>query len=266
METILGRTDLPDGPVGESWEVVDTADRQSVIETGLHAGRTLGEVRAEEGLPPFPLLLKVLDAQEHLSVQVHPDGADGLPPKEEAWIALAGGGSVAVGTPDAGLAPEAMLAALDELPLHGGDAAQSPTVVHVPPGTVHAILAGAFVFEVQNPVDITWRLYDHGRTGLDGAPRELHMEQAAGVLARGAPAAQAIDGAERTLRGSRFMLRLLAPGRHEGVQGDAVFLPAGGSVAAGPDVLAVPVGRTAVLGESSVVVESTGWSIACAGV
>lgn len=260
LATGLGRGDLPSGPVGESWEVADTDDCQSVVETGSHAGRLLRDVWGR----PFPLLLKVLDAQEHLSVQVHPDGRDGEPAKEEAWIGLADGGTVAIGTVSPDMAPEEMLAALDQVPLQGGDAEHPPSLVHVPPGTVHAIMAGTLVFEVQNAVDLTWRLYDHGRMGTDGAPRTLHVQEAAAVLARGAPPAAALDPRTHSMRGTRFGITLLPPGSHAAPQGIAAFMVGGGRVESDAGGLDVPRGRTVILPPGVTSITSAGWTVLCA--
>lgn len=257
----LGRTDLPAGPVGESWEVVDTDTASSVVDGGPNDGRSLREVWGG----PFPLLLKVLDAAESLSVQVHPDGAEGEAVKEEAWVALGSGGSVAVGTVAPDVAPEAILDQLRTEALNQGsaDGRTPPTVVHVPAGTVHAILAGSLLFEVQNPVDVTWRLYDHGRVGLDGCPRALHVEQAAPLLARGAAAEATLDPAGR-LRGQRFSLDLVAPGaRDTGDRGCAAFFTASGRVDTAAGDLDVPAGRTAVLPPGERTLTSDGWVILC---
>ncbi|MDJ0974189.1 MAG: class I mannose-6-phosphate isomerase [Planctomycetota bacterium] len=261
MADELGRTDLPDGPVGESWEVVDTEAAASVVDGGPDDGRPLREVWGG----PFPLLLKVLDAAEALSVQLHPDGQEGHPVKEEAWVALGSGGSVAVGSVGPDVAPDAILGALDELPLKAGaaDGSAPPTVVHVPPGTVHAILAGSLLFEVQNPCDVTWRLYDHGRVGLDGQPRELHREAAAPLLARGAPAPVALDAAGR-LAGDRFALELVPPGvATTSPDACAAFFTASGRVETPEATLDVPRGRTAVLPPGPRTLTSGGWIVLC---
>lgn len=201
----LGR-DLPDGvDVGESWEVADLTSDQTAVEDptsrvadGPLEGRTLAELavdhpdwllgrstRREDGR--FPLLVKLLDAREPLSVQVHPTAATVRPGehvKEESWIVLAA-------EPDATLllglrehvTPEQLEDAagtprivelLREVPVTPGD------VLHVPPGVVHALGAGVLVAEIQTPSDTTYRLYDWTEE-LGRAPRELHEE--AGVAA-----------------------------------------------------------------------------------
>lgn len=215
LEEVLG-IELPasDGPepspIGETWELVDRADHQSVVRAGALAGRALGELvarapRALLGAAPaapngrFPLLVKFLDASANLSVQVHPDedGAraqgGGSEPKTEAWYFLRDGGSVWCGFDAAagvdrarfegelggGGAPADLLA---HHPVKGGEA------LTVPGGTVHAIGAGTTLLEVQQNSDTTYRLDDWGRMGLDGRPRALHVEPGLEVTRFGAPA------------------------------------------------------------------------------
>ena len=257
----LGRTDLPPGPVGESWEVADTGDVHSVVEGGPHDGAPLREVFGA----PFPLLLKVLDAREPLSVQVHPDGAHDLPAKEEAWVALADGGAVAIGAFAERPLPEtgAWLDAMDTLPLQG-PGPSPPTMVHVPPGTVHAILENALLFEVQNPVDVTWRLDDHGRVGLDGIPRTLHLQQAQALLARAPVACASKRPSASSLVGQRFAVDLLRAGTHTFVRPGvrAAFCLGEGQVTWGSHrALTVPSARTVVLPDVACELRSSGWAI-----
>lgn len=196
--------DLPaDTMIGESWEVADldpsatpVEDPVSRVASGPHAGRTLQELIASDrdgllGDAPdldgrFPLLVKLLDAREHLSVQVHPPAdyvADHpeVSDKTESWVVLdaepgadlmigvAGGVTLsalasAVGTP-------ALVPMLHRVPAVPGE------VHHLPAGTLHALAAGVMVAEVQTPSDTTFRVYDwvdkYGRT-----PRTLHLREA----------------------------------------------------------------------------------------
>ncbi len=260
----LGREDLPDGPVGESWEVVDIEGAHSIVESGPHEGRPVAEAYGGR----FPLLLKILDAREDLSVQVHPDEASAEPPKEEAWVALASEGAVAVGDvrgrprPAAG----AWLDCLGRVALHGPEEDRPPSIVHVPAGTVHAILADSLVWEVQTPVDVTWRLDDHGRVGLDGRPRALHLDEAAAILERGSEPSGSLSVDGRVLEGRRLSVATHPPGTWEAPSGCAAFFLAGGRVrwrgrGGQPAVLEVPPGRTAVLTQDVVGLESDGWMI-----
>jgi len=276
LETDFARSDLPPGPIGESWEafdlgghldVEDGVARCSLIDGGPHDGRPLREVLGA----PLPLLLKVLDAHVHLSIQVHPDEGSGAAPKEEAWVALRTGGEVGVAPPDLvwrvpGGTPPAdgtWLDLLDRVPLEAGGA-RLPTVVHVPPGTVHAVLAGAFVFEVQNPVDVTWRLDDHGRRDAAGRGRTLHRQEAADLLTRPTPAPVVLDVHGR-LEAARFSLALLASGEHPPAGAQAVFFTAAGVVhdEAGTS-FAVPAGRTVLVPPSTERLASAGLMIAVA--
>jgi len=210
LEMILGRA-LPPGIVAESWEISGHPSAPTVVDGGPLDGRALPELLAEYGqalvgrrsremltLGRFPLLVKLLDAQRDLSVQVHPDDAyarahgDDALGKAEMWVVLhAAPGAELI----CGLAPgatrEALRAALEEgdpgpllrrMPIAPGDA------VHLPAGTVHALLAGALVAEIQQNSDATYRLYDWGRLGADGRPRELHVDKALDVIAWDRPA------------------------------------------------------------------------------
>lgn|GEM_PF-3078263 len=198
----LGR-DLPDdlGRVGESWEVADlvpdatpVADPCSRVVDGPHAGRSLAELVAQDrtwllgdaaATPAgrFPLLVKLLDASEDLSVQVHPTPATASPGehvKTETWVVLDAEPGARVllglrpGTTRAAFAAAAGTADVVQLlrpvPVAAGD------VLHLPSGLVHALGAGVVVVEVQTPSDTTHRLHDWAELGR--APRELHVEQA----------------------------------------------------------------------------------------
>ena len=263
LATELARRGLPEGPIGEAWEASDLDEAPTRVDGGALDGARLSEALGRA----FPLLAKVIDAREDLSVQVHPDGRDGPAAKEEAWVALGDGGAVAVGlNADAsgpGAAPRPWLDRLERARLTGASNAPSrpPTLVHVPAGTVHAILAGSLVWEVQTPVDVTWRLDDYGRMGLDGRPRALHRSEAAGVLARGPEAPSGVEPGGLKLRGRRFGMTLLPPGTHQGLKACLAFLPAGGrfSGAGAASGFDVPAARTVVLTPRATAVTSPGW-------
>lgn len=193
LETELGKTLPTAEPYGESWEVHDTA----TVINGAHRGRTLGDLLREYGhelIGPdnnpadgFPLLLKFLDASDWLSVQVHPNDEqarllEGDPRgKTEAWYVLAAeaGAKLVIGV-QPGTSHEVMAQAirenkLEDLLVYGevtpGD------VLFVRANTVHALGPGMLIYEIQQSSDITYRLYDWGRMGLDGNPRQLHIEK-----------------------------------------------------------------------------------------
>jgi mannose-6-phosphate isomerase len=189
--------------VGESWEVADLPEGQSVVDDdpvcAAFAGRTLGTLVQEHGhalvgtarpADRFPILVKLIDAAEDLSVQVHP-GAEyaaqhpGSASKDEAWLVIDS-------TPDArllhgfvdGVDRERFAAAvrsgrptelLRSVPARRGD------VLHVSPGIMHAIGAGVVVLEVQEPSDTTFRVWDFDRVDAQGRKRTLHVEPALAV-------------------------------------------------------------------------------------
>lgn len=189
---------LPEGrPIGESWELVDREEAQSVVAGGPLAGRSLhslwsGDERTAlfgsraAGLGErFPILIKLLDACQTLSVQVHPpvELADSLggEPKNELWLvtATAPGAHLFVGM-RAGVTREAFEAALEagedvSTMLHRVDVAPGDAIF-IPSGRVHAIGAGCLIMEIQQNSDTTYRVFDFNRPGLDGEPRELHVE------------------------------------------------------------------------------------------
>jgi mannose-6-phosphate isomerase len=200
LGTILGKPIGPEGDYAESWEVADHGIDQSVVINGALAGRRLGQLVEEFGVAltggespfrRFPLLLKYLDAQRVLSVQVHPNDAQAAllqPPdlgKTEAWVVLAAEpGSVLY----AGLRPGVGRVDL-EIAVRDGTVAELLHVIEpsagdcffIPAGTVHAIGAGLMIAEIQQASDVTFRLFDWNRNGPDGTPRRLDVEAALNV-------------------------------------------------------------------------------------
>ncbi len=201
FETVLGKVLGPGNDYAESWEISDHPLGSSVIERGPLAGCLLGDLVRDHGedllgrhhpQSRFPLLLKYLDAQSRLSVQVHPDDAfalgmaSGDPGKSEAWVIVdAKPGSVLW----AGLAQPVDRATLRKAVAQG----QIERYLHrcearpgdcffLPAGTVHALGEGLLVAEIQSPSDTTFRLDDWGRVDAQGKPRPLHVEQALAAL------------------------------------------------------------------------------------
>ncbi len=181
----------------ESWEVVDLGGDQSRIVGGPFDGRTLHDLVREHpdellgrhaACKQFPLLFKFLDAAETMSVQVHPNDAQaatlapGQHGKSEAWVILAAEPNcqLFVGLKagiDRGLLERHLAAGTVEQCLHSIPA-RVGDVISVPPGTVHAIGASVSLAEIQQPSDVTYRLFDWNRRNAHGRMRPLHVESA----------------------------------------------------------------------------------------
>lgn len=182
-----------DDPYGESWELHDT----STVANGELMGQSIGDLVRDYGADligkgndpseGFPLLAKFLDASDWLSIQVHPNDEqaeqlEGQPRgKTEAWIILGAepDAQLVVGV-KSGTTREAMAQAIRENTLEDmvvyadvnvGD------VLYLKANTVHALGPGLLIYEIQQSSDTTYRLYDWGRMGLDGTPRELHIDK-----------------------------------------------------------------------------------------
>lgn len=196
LGSVLGKPIGAATDYAESWEISDHGDDQSVVSSGPLAGQTLQQLLAthnEEllgthaGMIQFPLLIKFLDANDRLSVQVHPDDALAreFDPHEngktEAWVILSAepGSRLYAGLKDGvdaaslrqSLADDTIEDCLHSFEVNAGDC------VFIPAGTVHAIAEGILLAEVQQSSDMTFRLHDWGRLGADGQPRELHIEE-----------------------------------------------------------------------------------------
>ena len=195
LEEALGRK-LPEGEViGESWDVVDRPEAMSFIEKGDFAGKSLRELiedRPEEIMGegydssrPFPILVKWLDCSDRLSLQVHPSAevapALGGEPKTENWYIAdcQADASLIVGLKN-GVTRDEFERRLGEgtleecvhrFPVSSGES------ILVESGRIHAIDAGNLILEIQQNSDTTYRVYDWGRVGLDGSPRQLHVEE-----------------------------------------------------------------------------------------
>ena len=188
---------LPDPaqPFGESWEIVDREGEQSVVDEGPLAGKTLHELwtfhredifgSGYESHPRFPILIKMLDARDELSIQVHPPArlaAElGGEPKTEMWY-------IADCDPAAklyvGLKQGVTKADLEKAIEDGSVeqcvhaiAPQPGDSIFIASGRLHAIGAGFLIHEIQQNSDTTYRVFDWNRLGLDGKPRQLHVAQ-----------------------------------------------------------------------------------------
>lgn len=194
--------------VAESWELACHRDGKSVIANGAAAGQTLADWIAAEGQDAlgrnaarfsyFPLLIKLIDAHDDLSVQVHPDDnyamqAEGEYGKTELWYVVnaAAGAELLYGFAHEiskeefrqRIAENTLLDVVRRVPVKKGD------VFFIPAGTLHAIGKGILICEIQQNSNTTYRIYDYGRVGTDGKPRDLHIDKALDVV-RLAPATQ----------------------------------------------------------------------------
>ena len=185
-----------DTPIGESWELVDRNEDQSILLNGPQAGMSLRELLKQSGPEilgpkfkpgqPFPLLIKWLDCRDTLSVQVHPKASVaetlGGQTKTENWYVVDRelDATLYVGL-KSGTKPQDLIHAIEKNTVE----AQVNTVTTkagdsflIESGMVHAIGAGHLILEVQQNSDTTYRLYDWGRVGLNGKPRDLHLKEA----------------------------------------------------------------------------------------
>ncbi len=184
---------IPDGPVGESWELCDFGEYRSIVQNGAAEGEELGTLWRQGKLGgsatgDFPFLLKWLDTKEILSVQVHPDQhvcaeLEGALPKTEAWcvVRASADASMLLGHYP-GLDPSTLMQAAKGGTIQKWMYETRPRpgeMILVKAGTLHAIGGGFLLLEIQQPSDTTFRVHDWGRVGLDGQPRTLHLEQAA---------------------------------------------------------------------------------------
>lgn len=189
--------------VGESWELSGVKGNESVVANGEYTGKTLPQLIAEQGEQllgkanyarfggEFPLLIKFIDAQQDLSIQVHPD--DKLAwerhqskGKTEMWYVVDAdpGARLRSGfakqvTPaqyEASVEDNTITDILKEYEIHAGD------LFFLPAGRIHSIGAGSFIAEIQQTSDITYRIYDFNRRDAKGNTRELHTEQAKGAI------------------------------------------------------------------------------------
>ena len=201
LHSLLQKPIGPETDYAESWEICDLGIDQTVVADGPWRGASLGSIVKSQSVNlfglgrcenQFPLLIKFLDAQKRLSVQVHPNdelaakyrpGARG---KTEAWIILAAEPGSCV---FAGLLPHidqrelrraisegTVESCLHRLPVAAGDC------VFIPAGTVHAIGEGIVLAEVQQSSNITFRLFDWNELGANGKPRELHIEESLAAI------------------------------------------------------------------------------------
>ena len=197
--------------VAESWELSCHADGMCTIANGVNAGKTLVDYIAQAdtdvlgthcaAFDRFPILIKLIDAKQSLSIQVHPDNdyamrVEGEPGKTEMWyiVDCDPGAQLLYGFEHeisreefaARIQNNTLLDVVHAVPVHKGD------VFFIAAGTLHAIGGGILIAEIQQNSNTTYRVYDYGRVGADGKPRALHIAQALDVTLR-APAAHPVS-------------------------------------------------------------------------
>lgn len=221
--------EIPSGPIGECWAISAHPNGDCVIDGGAWDGLLLSELwDAHRELfagatgDRFPLLIKIIDAKEDLSVQVHPDDAyaaaheNGSLGKRECWYVLAADedATIVVGQHARDRAEFKRMVdegrwddLLNKVPCHVGD------FFPIEPGTIHAIQGGTMVLETQQSSDVTYRVYDYDRVGIDGKPRDLHLAQSLDVTdydqqipTSGAVTAPEVDGVTRLMSCSSFVV------------------------------------------------------------
>lgn len=195
-----------DRPMAEGWMLSCHPDGPSVIENGPYAGKTLADYIAAEGrgvlgsfgllFEEFPILIKLIDAKENLSIQVHPSNKYAMEHerqygKTEMWYVLdAQPGAflyygfqreISAEEMERRIQDNTLTDVLNAVPVEKGD------VFFIPSGTLHAICKGILIAEVQQNSNVTYRIYDYGRVGADNKPRPLHIEQAEAVTHRVPP-------------------------------------------------------------------------------
>ena len=254
LRSLFGKDIPPGGRTGESWEISDHGEDTGLVANGDLAGvetlrtlcekypqEVLGKALAAKRRGKFPLLLKFIDANDVLSVQVHPPDEyarlheDGETGKTEAWYVIAAeAGSRLIKGLKPGttkddfrrlLAEGKLEQCLNSFEVAPGD------VVHIRAGTVHAIGKGILLAEIQQNSDVTYRVYDWNRVGFDGAPRPLHVDKALDVIDFGAPESPPKltcadePGVRRMVECDKFVLDVLTlyNGSYEGTTGGERF-------------------------------------------
>ncbi len=189
---------IPDGAVGECWAISAHPAGDCAVLGGEHDGKRLSqlwndhrELFGATGGEQFPLLIKILDAEDDLSIQVHPDDSyaaaheGGSLGKCECWYVLHADPDATIVVGQRARSREEFARQVEEgnirelvneIPVHTGDFFQ------INPGCVHAIKGGTMILETQQSSDITYRVYDYDRVQADGTKRELHLAQSLDVI------------------------------------------------------------------------------------
>ena len=204
LETEFGY-EIPGEKTGECWAISAHPNGDCVVREGIYKGKTLSGLWKEQpelfgnlALDRFPLLIKIIDAKDDLSIQVHPDDAyaaeheNGSLGKTECWYVLDCPEGAALVVGHNAKTREELKDMIElgkwgelirEIPVKKGD------FIQIDPGTVHAIKDGLMILETQQNSDITYRVYDYDRL-TDGKPRQLHVKQSIDVITVPAPSAE----------------------------------------------------------------------------
>ena len=222
--------DIPEGKIGECWAISAHPHGDCVVASGAFVGEKLShlwdvhhELFGDSKGDRFPLLIKILDAHDDLSVQVHPDDAyaaeheHGSLGKRECWYVLDAEPHTDIIIGQRAHNRQELAQMIDEgrwddmlnlVPIHKGD------FFRIDPGTIHAIKGGTLILETQQSSDVTYRVYDYDRAGADGKPRELHVRQSLDVVnydlvppVSGRVTAPEVDGVTELMACDNFVVK-----------------------------------------------------------
>ena len=225
--------DIPEGKIGECWAISAHPHGDCVVASGAFVGEKLShlwdvhhELFGDAKGDRFPLLIKILDAHDDLSVQVHPDDAyaaeheHGSLGKRECWYVLDAEPDTDIIIGQRARNRQELAQMIDEgrwddmlnlVPIHKGD------FFRIDPGTIHAIKGGTLILETQQSSDVTYRVYDYDRVGADGKPRELHIRQSLDVVnynlvlpVSGKVTAPEVDGVTELMACDNFVVKKIA--------------------------------------------------------
>lgn len=225
--------DIPEGKIGECWAISAHPHGDCVVASGAFVGEKLSylwdvhhELFGDAKGDRFPLLIKILDAHDDLSVQVHPDDSyaaeheHGSLGKRECWYVLDAEPDTDIIIGQRARNRQELAQMIDEgrwddmlnlVPIHKGD------FFRIDPGTIHAIKGGTLILETQQSSDVTYRVYDYDRVGVDGKPRELHIQQSLDVVnydlvppVSGRVTAPEVDGVTELMACDNFVVKKIA--------------------------------------------------------
>ena len=225
--------DIPEGKIGECWAISAHPHGDCVVASGAFVGEKLSylwdvhhELFGDAKGDRFPLLIKILDAHDDLSVQVHPDDSyaaeheHGSLGKRECWYVLDAEPDTDIIIGQRARNRQELAQMIDEgrwddmlnlVPIHKGD------FFRIDPGTIHAIKGGTLILETQQSSDVTYRVYDYDRVGADGKPRELHIQQSLDVVnydlvppVSGKVAVPEVDGVTELMACDNFVVKKIA--------------------------------------------------------